>query len=112
MKFYGGVQGSKRNEWFGCDLSLVVILIMIWPEWKFVLSECLEYDDCQWIFDDERVFSDGYLNEYGDIIYLFITSTKEVCTRWVFLFVEYFFLEYFNQGQCGLCILDKRISTN
>ena len=74
MKFYGGVRDGKRNKW----LNLVVILITILPWRRFALSECLEYDNCLWIFGGEGASPDGNLNEYGDDL-LFITPTKEVC---------------------------------
>ena len=64
---------------------------------RFVLSECLEYDDRLWIFNEEGackmmtfcayLMAKAYhhLNEYRIFINLFITSTKEICTVCVLL---------------------------
>ena len=51
------------------DQILLAMWTMIRPWQKFALSEYLKYDDCLWIFGGEGVSSDGYLNEYGDIIF-------------------------------------------
>ena len=46
-------------------------MFKFWEPWaRLALSECLEYDDCLWIFGGKRASPDGYLNEYGDFIYL------------------------------------------
>ena len=58
------------------------ILVMIQPCWRFALSDCLEYDDCVWIFGGEAASPDGYLNEYGDFIFSYLNSlTEKKCYR-------------------------------
>ena len=37
---------------------------MIRPWLKFARSECLECDDCLWIFGGEGASVDGYLNDW------------------------------------------------
>ena len=40
----------------------MVIWITIRPWWRFALSECMEYDDCVWIFGGEGASPDiGWL---------------------------------------------------
>ena len=49
MKFNGGAGVVKATS----DKNLLVIWIIIRPWRRFVLSLCLGYDDCLWIFGGE-----------------------------------------------------------
>ena len=62
-----------------------MIQITIQPWWRFALFDSLEHDDCLWIFYGEGATPDGYLHEYEDFTYLFVTAAKEVYALWVLL---------------------------
>ena len=48
------------------DKILVAIWMTILPRLRLTFSECLEYDDCLWVFGNKAASPDDYLNEYGD----------------------------------------------
>ena len=56
---FPGVRGSKSNKRldYGSDSEHDSALVQI------ALSECLEYDNCLWIFGGKGASPDGYVNE-------------------------------------------------
>ena len=56
MEASGVVRGTS-------DEILVTVRVTILPWQRLMLSQCLECDDCLWIFDGEGASLDGYRNE-------------------------------------------------